>query len=208
MRVLLPLIAVVPLCVGIAACGNAGTAGSVSGSPPNAAAESSPPPESPGPRHPPGADRDGDRDANDAGAGEPYDHDDASLRDYGHPAGTRVAKAVESVITRYYGAIAANDGASACSLISAALASGFSQASGVAGGNGNGSCSRGLPSSVRQSMERSVAELTAINIFSVRVDGNRAVVFLELSTSEIRLIQMEKEGGGWKLSTLLDVGVT
>lgn len=189
MRATLTLLTIALAFIGAEGCG--GTS-ATTGSSSSATAASATVPQ---PR--PGVEQDHDGDTDGEQSNNPYDSDDG-IRFSGRAASAPVERTIESIVGRYYAGIATNDGAQACSLLDQSMLSGYVDQS----------CAATLPATFEKAFGRTPSELTAVKVTSVRVDGDKALAFLRLATSEVRLIPLEREGGVWKLNGLLDIAIT
>jgi hypothetical protein len=146
-----------------------------------------------------GKDGDGDGETTEPG----FDRDDSGVRYYGHAASAPVRTAVSAVIARYYAALAADDGASACSMLDAALAEGLSAASGSQDSRSKG-CAKAVARLTKGALGRSPADFLAVKVMTVRTMGDKALAVLRLRSSEIREIPLESDQGAWKIGALFD----
>ncbi len=149
-------------------------------------------------------DRDGDTDN---GSGSYYDGDDSRARDFGHAADTAERTAITALVKRYYTAIAAQDGAAACPMVVSAEASSVPETLGRPGGPPN---SRGKTCAVVMSKvfalfhKQLSVEAAELEVTGVRVKGNEGVVVLGFKSLPGRQIGVAREGGVWKVTSLVD----
>jgi hypothetical protein len=146
---------------------------------------------------------DGDKDAP-SSAGDGFDGDDASVRDYGHAAGAADARAITALVTRYYAAAAAGDGASACALTYALVAESLPEEYGQPPGplylRGASTC-KAVLTIVFEHFHAQLSEPVAVT--AVRVDGQRGEALLGFRALPAGVIEVRREHGAWKIDRLL-----
>jgi hypothetical protein len=159
------------------------------------------------------AEWDHDGDAGTADAEVPhslYDGDDREIRDYGHAASATDRRAVTALVDRYYGAAAAGDGVTACSLIDASLASALVESNGQlprASQSAGQACAAYMSKTFEHLLGRSAADLAAVEVVGVRVKGSEGLALLRLRTSQVRDIPVSRRGGAWKIEAFFDSGL-
>lgn len=136
------------------------------------------------------------------------DHDDHITEDFGHAASDPDKRAVTAVLKAYYAAALAGDGATTCSMIVPSFAKSvpedYGQASGPAALRGK-TCSAVMSKLFKQQHQKLASEVSTMVVRRVRLKGNNALAFLAFKTSpEPRYIGIDREGGAWKVSGLLD----
>jgi hypothetical protein len=137
-----------------------------------------------------------------------YDGDDGEIRYYGHAASLSVTFEVTALIETYYRAVAAGDGASACSLIAAGLAGALVEERSGASGKGGKTCPTLIPRLLAHVLGRSAADFAAVTVIGVRVRGDEGLALLRLRSSEVRDIPVGREGRTWKMEAILDNGLS
>jgi hypothetical protein len=134
---------------------------------------------------------------------ERYPHGDTSIQKYGSKAGSSDSGTIASAVTRYYAAIAAGDGAAACSLLAPSVARAivktFSRAPALRGKG----CSEIIPKLLKVGAGPTRAAFVGVKVTSVRVDGNRAFALLHSRETPSGEIPMIREAGTWKVNALI-----
>lgn len=147
-------------------------------------------------------DADFDNDAKDKRRGY-HDSDDNVVLTYGHAASSAEQKALTDVVTRYYAAAAAGNGASACSMITStfvqAIPEDYGQSPGPVYLRGK-TCAAVMTLLFKHEHKRLAA---APEITQVRVGDKQAYVFLGSQAVPASFVTMEREGGVWKVAGLL-----
>jgi hypothetical protein len=208
---LLALVALVPVCLGIAACGGRNESSAArQGSRGFARAYGAPAAESGG-AVPYGGYVTGDEDA-DAASGM-QDRDDANVRWYGHESSTAERRAVAAVVRRYIAAAGAGNGAMACSMVYSSLAGSselsravpqeYAPAPGSSALRGR-KCPEVASMLFQLDRRRLVAEVATVQVVSLRVEGSRGWAVLGFRTMPERVIAVAREGRAWKIDGLLD----
>ncbi len=131
------------------------------------------------------------------------DADDRATFAYGHAPSATEARAVASVVERYYADAAAGNGAAACSLLPPT----FSRLVGQEYGR-NGPAylraGRTCPAVLALEFAHVHGELgEAIRVFSVRVQGDRAQTIFSSRRLRASSIFAVREEGLWKIETLI-----
>jgi hypothetical protein len=141
-------------------------------------------------------DRDNDADNND---------DDAHILEYGQAASPADRQVLTALITRYYAAAAALEGAKACSLLMPFIAESVTEDYGHTPALRGKSCAVVMSKLFRQHHQLLAGESATLKFLTVRVQGNKSLVVLSFSTlPEVRQISARRHGSGWKLLDLLD----
>jgi hypothetical protein len=184
---ILPTVVLLALCVG--SCGRAGTdAGKTSSASTSASGSDGLM-----------VDQDGD-----SRPGGYYDSDDGEIRNYGKPASTAEARAIETLIQRYYAAAATGDATKACGLTyyleAETLPEQYGEPPGPRWLQGASTC--------REVLARVFAhfhsELTVAPIVTaVRVSGTHADVLVGFKTLPAGYVTVRREGTHWKVDGLL-----
>lgn len=149
-------------------------------------------------------DRDGD---SDNGSNSYYDGDDNAVRRFGHAASAVDTEAVTTVVKRYFGAAAAEDGATACPMIVSSLAEAVPEDLGRPPGPPYASgktCAEVLSKVFKYNHRQLAAYAARLEVTGVRLDRNHGVAVLGFRTLPGRLIHVVRESGVWKINTLLD----
>jgi hypothetical protein len=130
--------------------------------------------------------------------------DDRTIYVYGHAASAADRQAVTAVVKRYYVAAAADDGATACSLIVSTLARAipedYGQASGPSYLRGGETCQAIM---LKMFIHFHSQLAGTIEVTGVRVKRNHAFALLRSSTFPFVYTELEHEGGVWKVQRLL-----
>jgi hypothetical protein len=207
MKSLLALFAIALLSVSVIACGGAskGT-GSTSRDSSNAAATGGTPATTPSSTATTEASA---ADAVDGDFVTPQDrNDDGEVLEYGHPAGPADKQTVTAIVKRYLAAAAAEDGATACSLIISNLAKlipknyGRPQDSSYMLGK---TCAMVMSKLFKHFHQELVTQAAGLEVTSVRVRGNNADALLAFRTMpELWYMTAEREGVVWKINELID----
>jgi hypothetical protein len=151
----------------------------------------------------PNGDQDGDS-AND----KAFDKDDSFITTFGHAAGPRDRKAITDLVTRYYAAIAKDDGTTACRLLffviteSAAETYGQTAADATAGRGKR--CGPVMSNAFKVNQAQLAAEDRHLKVMAIRVQRKRAWVLLRFGPESVRRLIAYREGSSWKIGELLD----
>jgi hypothetical protein len=208
MKLLLALLATVPLSVGAAACGGTTQSGGSETTQTRSATTASTQAATTSGTASTGyyvkADQDKDNDV-----GAPYDDtNNNSVLDYGHAASPSDDKAVTALVKRYYTAAAAGDGASACSMIIPSLAKAVPEDYGRAPGptylRGGKSCPAVMSLLFKHSHQQLATYLATLKVVRVRLNGKNGLVVLSFGTLPERQISVDQHGSAWKIEALLD----
>jgi hypothetical protein len=188
-RASLTLSAVALLAPGLVACGRAGTgAGSASNASSTAPSLSG---------------LLGDQDS-DTKVGGYYDSDDGEVRSYGHEASATEARAITTLVERYYAAAAAQDATKACALTyyleAETLPEQYAEPPGPRWLHGASTC-RAVLSRVFAHFH---SKLTVpVVVTAVRVNRGRAEVLVGFKTLPAGYVKARLEGATWKIDSLL-----
>lgn len=199
MKLMLALLALVPLSLGASACGSSDTSvssaahvsGTSSATTTTATINDS---------------VDGD---NLSGVRSNYeDNDDLEVERYGRPARANETRAATAVARRFLAAAAAGDGPTACTLIVAKLTTKIAQGMGKPPSpaylRGN-TCAEVMSKLLGHFHHRLALEASGFEVTAVRISGKVAFVLLKFNkTPERRYIPLEREGHAWKVEGLLD----
>lgn len=146
----------------------------------------------------------GDEDGDGAGASGYFDLDDGAVRHFGHAADARDARAIATLVGRYYAAAAADDGARACSLlywlVAESLPEEYARPPGPLYLKGADSC----PALLTRVFVHFHGQLSvAPKVVAVRVAGDRADALLGWPALPAGYIEARREGSAWKLARQL-----
>jgi hypothetical protein len=184
-------LALVPLCLGLGACGSTAKDSRSDAGATTASAQ---------PR--------GDEDRDNGGHLSYLDGDDASMSDFGRPAGAGEARAIAALVRRYYAAAAEASGAKACALLYYILAESLPEEYGRPPGplylSGASSCQAVL-ARVFSHFHSQLAQAPTVR--AVRVEGDRAQALLAWSSLPAGSIELRREGSAWKLDQPLAVAL-
>ncbi len=129
-----------------------------------------------------------------------------AIVEYGHEASPADKQAITALVKRYYAAAAADDGATACSLIhsplSESVAEDYGQAPGPSGLSGK-TCEVVMSKLFRQLPEQSGSVLAATEVTGVRVKGRKGFALLHSTAIPEGDIPVERELGVWRVGTLI-----
>jgi hypothetical protein len=132
------------------------------------------------------------------------DSDDHSTLILGHAASAADRRAITAVVKRYYAAAAAGDGAEACSMLTPSLARAAPEDYGKRAGPVYLRGSRNCPAIMSRLFKHFHAELTgAIEVTGVRVDSESTLALVGSSTIPAGEVAVKREGGAWRLTSLL-----
>lgn len=151
----------------------------------------------------PNGDQDGDS-SNDTA----FDKDDSFVTTFGHAAGPGDRKAITDLVTRYYAAIAKEDGATACRLLFFTITESAPETYGqtsfdAAAGRGQ-RCGPVMSKVFKGSHAQLVAENRHLKVMAIRIQGKRAWVLLRFGPNSVRRTVAYREGSSWKIGELLD----
>jgi hypothetical protein len=193
-RALIGTLPTAALILGLAACGDSRTNSTpktiaaahsaAAGVPPNISTHAS--------------DRDNDDDHN--------DDDEPTLR-YGHNASAAERRQIVALVTRYFTAAAAGNGAAGCLTLAPAIAETFSEENRLSPQLGRKKCAAVLSSLYKQNHPLLVEKRRTLRVTSVRVQGDYALAILyfpAIPFPEVRLIDARRTDGSWGLVELLD----
>jgi hypothetical protein len=149
-------------------------------------------------------DNDADFDNDRANIGQTgyYDEDDNSVRAYGHAASVGDARALAAIVKRYFAAAAVGDGAGACSTLEPTIARSVPEAYGRAPGPVylQGKTCAAVMSRLFEHIHAKLAG--AVEVTGVRVQGERALVFVGSRTMSAIYLTVERKGGAWRIAGL------
>jgi hypothetical protein len=141
-------------------------------------------------------DRDDDNDHND---------DDNHVLYYGREASPTDRQAIVTLLTRYYAAAGASDGAKACPLLMSFIAEALPENLGHSPTLRGKSCAVVISKLFKQHHKLLGGESATLKVMTVRVEGDKALTVLSFANlPEVRQMTERREGSGWKIVTLLD----
>jgi len=137
--------------------------------------------------------------------GSPYrDGDDGALYDYGHAASMAEREAIALLVQSYFRAVDTDQGSAVCRMLYSAVAKAVAEEPGQAPGavhtQGDDTCAA---IASRLFMHRYSRNLAAMKVTGVRVDGDRGRVLLGSNTRPASFFFVRREGGAWKLESLV-----
>lgn len=148
---------------------------------------------------------DGDKDADDQGAGYPHPEQDDQefLARYGHGADPATASAIAVLVKRYYAATLAGDATRACALLDPTLARQLTEQSAA------GACPAALAPALAQRHRYLLTEEPAtMTVLGVYARGTLGLAVLGFRRSPETDVLVEREGSAWKLDSLFDNRMT
>lgn len=141
-------------------------------------------------------DRDNDGDHND---------DDGKVLYFGHPAAPADRRDSVALVTGYFSAAAAEDGARACTMLVPFIAESVPEDYGHTPGLEGHTCAAVLTKLFRVHHPELVMKQATLRIMTVRVEGDRALVVFDFpKIPEVRQITERRVNGRWRLLDLLD----
>lgn len=137
-----------------------------------------------------------------------FDKDDGFITTFGHAADPSDRKTITNLVKNYYSAIAAADGAKACSLLFFVIVESAAETYGQTATNataGRGKTCGAVMSKVFAATHRQlVAENSHLKVIAIRVQAKRAWVLLRFGPASVRRLVVYREGDTWKVGELLD----
>jgi hypothetical protein len=129
-----------------------------------------------------------------------------AIVEYGQEASPTDKQAITALVKRYYAAVAADDGATACSLIHSPLAESvaedYGQAPGPVSLSGK-TCAVVMSKLFRQLPEQPASVLAATEVTGVRVKDRKGFALLHSTAIPEGDIPVERELGVWRVGTLV-----
>lgn len=181
----LALLATALVGLGVAGCGRS-SVGSASHAPTGAHATQSAATQ----------DRDDDSDHND---------DDGSVLEYGHAATPAEQRALVALVTQYYAAAGAAEGAKACALMVPFIAESVAENYGHTPGLQGKTCAIVMSKLFHQRHQLLSSESATLKGVTARVEGGTALTVLDFTVlPEVRQITERRVGGRWRMLYLLD----
>jgi hypothetical protein len=148
--------------------------------------------------------------ASSARSGRPP-QDDNHISTYGYEATEPDKREITALVERYYAAVAADDGAKACSLLYSTIAKSVAEdygkppASPVLRGK---TCSVVLSKLFKHVPGQSIADLATTRVTGVRLKGNFGFVQLSSRTMPTGRIVVERERNTWKIDQVISRACT
>lgn len=136
-----------------------------------------------------------------------YDSDDGPVLYFGHAANAAEGRTITVLVKHYYAAAAANDGATACSLIYSIIAESVADEYGQSPALSGKTCAVVMSKLFKQRHRELATEAAGLEVTRMRVSGDRGLVLLRLGTALERRVPVRREHGAWRLAVLFDVGV-
>lgn len=151
---------------------------------------------------------DGDKDLDDGGEAGNENDDQPFLASYGDGAGQADTQAITSVVKSYYKAATVGNGAQACPLLAAGLATSLAQGQSQAKDASN-TCAAALSLLFKQQRQLIAADdVATMTVLGVRVKGNSGLAVLGFKNMPEGQIILQHEGGAWKIDALLGSNIT
>jgi hypothetical protein len=145
----------------------------------------------------------GDYDSDD---GRLADNDAVTLRGYGHDAPPSDRSTIVALVRRYFAAAAAEDGAGGCALIESSLARAVPLDYGRLGPpymRGK-TCAAVLTLLFRHEHAGLALKARQLRVTGVRLEDREGFALLSFGRMPERQISVVRDGGTWRVSTLLD----
>jgi hypothetical protein len=141
-------------------------------------------------------DRDNDGDQND---------DDGKVLGYGHAADAADRRTSIGLVTRYFAAAAAEDGAKACASLVPFIAESVPEDDGHQPGLRGKTCAVVMSKLFKVHHQLLTMKSATLRVIGVRVEGDKALAILEFPTiPEVRQITERRVGSAWRLLDLFD----
>lgn len=146
---------------------------------------------------------DGDKDSDDLAHNSERSVNDEKgfLAIYGGEANQTDARTIASVVKGYYAALAAGDGAKACTLLDHSLATDLDENAARSGGGSCATYLHGLPEEQQRQLKEE--EVSTMVVFGVHVKGGQGVALLGFRHAAEGEILVEREGRAWKIGAVL-----
>jgi hypothetical protein len=178
MKIILGLLAILLVSMSIIACGSAGSTARTTATVAH-------------------KDRDNDSDNGD---------DDNKVLYYGKAPDPAEHQQLVTLLTGYFAAAAAEDGAKACTLLIPFMAESVVEKLRQGPGLSGNTCAAAMTKIFAQHHPELIAKSATLKFYSVRVGTKRALIVLSFSgLPEVRtMLALRDSGGNWKVLTLLD----
>jgi hypothetical protein len=145
------------------------------------------------------------RDTND-GDDDPGSNDDIAIFDYGHAANAADERAITALLTSYYAAGAAADGAAACKLIYSLIAETIPEEFTSPALRGP-TCAAVMSKVLKQRQRQLIADNAALKVTRVRVEGSKGLALVNLGRTPEPHLLLHREGGAWRVESLSESGM-
>lgn len=137
-----------------------------------------------------------------------YDSDDEPVLTYGHAASAAEVRAIAHVVTRYYRAAAAGDGASACSLLNPVMAEAIAEEHARIKPGKRVTCASALSMTFRERRQQVRADQRTLEVQGARVEGNRAWALLRFGVNgPPGRILVRRVGSKWSVNMAVHIGM-
>jgi len=136
-----------------------------------------------------------------------YPHGDNSIQTFGRKGDEADRHAVNDVVKRYYGALAAGDGTAACALVSAGLARQFVAGLGRSPTLKGKGCGAILSLLFKARGRQLRASMVGLEVTSVRIEGDKGFALLRSKEMPAGEIPVVREHGEWKVAGLIGSGL-
>jgi hypothetical protein len=140
------------------------------------------------------------RDSND-GDNDPNSSDDEAFLDYGHAASGADERAVSALVKRYYAAAASADGAAVCAQIYGIIAESTTEEYAQSHKLSGPTCAVVMSKLFRQRRQRMAADLAALRVTRVRIEGETGYAFVYLGQVPEPYVAVHRENGAWKMES-------
>jgi hypothetical protein len=141
-------------------------------------------------------DRDNDNDHND---------DDGNVLDFGQAASATDRQVSVALVTRYFAAAAAANGAMACTLLAPLMAESVVEVDGHSAALRGSTCAQVMSKLFRLHHPMLVEKSAALKVVTVRILGNTGLIVLDFpEIPEVRQIGERRIDGRWAIFDLLD----
>jgi hypothetical protein len=131
---------------------------------------------------------------------------------FGHEAGAAESRAIRAVAERYFAAVAANDGATACSLLYTRLANSIVEDYGTSPPGPPGlqgtTCPEVMSKVFEQRHGRPTPDVGAIEVTTVRIKDAKGIALLHSSNMKLGEITAFHNKGSWQIGQLLGSGLS
>jgi hypothetical protein len=132
-----------------------------------------------------------------------YPHGDNSIQTFGREGGETDRQAVAELVKRYYAAVAADDGAKACSMMSSGLSGSLVSGLGRSPKAHGKGCGAILSLLFKGRGRQAAAGLLAPEVTGVRLRGARGFALLRSKAIPAGEISIVRERGVWKIAALI-----
>ncbi|HEY5192440.1 MAG TPA: hypothetical protein VIJ39_01050 [Solirubrobacteraceae bacterium] len=138
---------------------------------------------------------------------DPESYDDEPILDYGHAASAMDRRIITALVTRYYAAAAADDGAEACSIIYSVVAEAVPESYESAPGLHGSTCAGVMTKVFGQHHRQMVADSAVLKVMRVRVEGDKGLATVYLGKTPEPYVLVHRDHGTWKMESLSEVGL-